>query len=206
MLDCHSHQSSSKTRYCLCVHRACAGGPDPDLYCVSWAEGPLCYVCRDGYYSSSSKCYSCGDPWKAPSVITVLVLLSFGAVLGAASLVERRYKIDVKILNPNGVATLLEGKASVARDTTRSVIRASRRATGRASATIASSTEEQRQLAMSSLRSTLKVVVIFIQILTNFTTALNVHFPSNFTDAIQALSVFSLDVTEVRNTLCGAQE
>ena len=200
MLDCHSHQSSSKTRYCLCVHRACAGGPDPDLYCVSWAEGPLCYVCRDGYYSSSSKCYSCDDPWKAPSVITVLVLMSFGAVFGAAYLVARQYKFDLRLPEPKRLDGMFKGKtATASREKLRSLVRQSRRATGRASAMMAHSTQEERKLIMTSVRSTLKIVVIFFQILTNFTTALDVNFPSTFTDAIQALSVFTLDVTEVRH-------
>ena len=42
---------------------ACLGGSDPADQCHVGHEGPLCSVCKEGFYSTSETelCKSCGD-------------------------------------------------------------------------------------------------------------------------------------------------
>ena len=57
----------------------CEGGSNitDDGYCKSTASGPLCGVCRSGYYASSSSCHTCSGAWGSHSaILSIIVLLA----------------------------------------------------------------------------------------------------------------------------------
>jgi hypothetical protein len=177
----------------------CEGGAEVgNQQCADFREGPLCAQCEEGYTQNfDGECEACaadGASW------TVIILV----LLGAAFALWLQFFLLLRAAAPLIAASIIEDQR----------IERSKEGFTDDMAEFDDFDADLRYEGVITIDGApavkpdftykLKIVVSFIQIMTNLSVGLDIQWPSRFTSFVEAFNFFNLDLMRLAGTDCVA--
>lgn len=178
---------ASSISACILPEAGCLGGWETgDASCAAGYEGPLCAVCSDGYFLSTStySCEACGDNQSGVNPFTVAAL----AVLVVAALSLAYYMRANDLTSVDEAITHVLVKARLMRGDS----------TGERLAAVHESRRKKRKLFFAKV----KIYVTMYQIISSMSFVLDLEFPISFNRISSAFGVLAMNFSQEFGVSC----